>query len=64
MANTIERMRTFWQESRQEFKRVNWPTREETVRYTMFVIGFSIVLSLFLGILDFAFVKALEQLIA
>lgn len=60
----IERMRVFWQESRQELKRVNWPTREETIRYTMFVVGFSIFLALFLGIIDYAFVKALEKIIS
>lgn len=60
----IEQMKVFWQESRQELKRVNWPTREETIRYTMFVVGFSIFLALFLGIIDYAFVKALEKIIS
>ena len=60
----IERMRVFWQEARQEFKRVNWPTREETIRYTMFVVIFSVFLALFLGILDYGFVRALEKIIS
>ena len=60
----IERMRVFWQEARQEFKRVNWPTREETIRYTMFVVIFSVFLALFLGILDYGFVQALEKIIS
>lgn len=64
MAQTIARVRDFFRESRQELKRVNWPTREETIRYTLFVIGFSLVLSLFLGVLDFAFVQMLEKIIA
>lgn len=64
MSNIIERMRVFWQESRQELKRVNWPTREETIRYTLFVVGFSIFLALFLGVIDYGFVLALEKIIA
>ncbi|MEK7089388.1 MAG: preprotein translocase subunit SecE [Patescibacteria group bacterium] len=60
----IERMRVFWQESRQELKRVNWPTREETIRYTLFVIGFSIFLAILLGIMDYTFMQALEKIIA
>ena len=59
----IGRLRNFFEESRREFKRVNWPSRQETVRYTLFVIVFSVVLAVFLGLLDFAFLKGLEDLI-
>ena len=51
------------QESRQELKKVNWPSKTETIRYTLFVVFFSIVLSIFLGVLDFGFVRALELVI-
>ncbi len=64
MANTIAQIREFFQESRQEFKRVNWPTREETIRYTLFVVVFSLAVALFLGVLDYAFVQILEKIIA
>ncbi len=64
MANITEQIRSFLQESRQELKRVNWPTREEAIRYTVFVVGFSLVLALFLGILDFGFMQAIEKIIA
>lgn len=57
----FDKIKLFIQESRQEFKRVNWPRREETVRYTMFVITFSIGFALFLGLLDFMFVRILEK---
>ncbi len=64
MANTIAQIREFFQESRQEFKRVNWPTREETIRYTLFVVVFSLAVAIFLGVLDYAFVQILEKIIA
>ncbi len=64
MANTIVQIREFFQESRQEFKRVNWPTREETIRYTLFVVVFSLAVALFLGVLDYGFVQILEKIIA
>ncbi|KKW12401.1 MAG: Preprotein translocase, SecE subunit [Candidatus Jorgensenbacteria bacterium GW2011_GWB1_49_9] len=57
------KLKTFLLESRQELKRVNWPSRQETVRYTLFVIGLSIGLALFLGLLDFIFIKILQKLI-
>lgn len=56
----MNRIITFLQESRQELRRVNWPTKDETKRYTLFVIGFSIVFAVFLGLLDFAFLRLLE----
>ncbi len=55
------KIKLFLQESRQEFKRVNWPTRQETTRYTLFVIGLSIALAIFLGLVDFIFVQVLEK---
>lgn len=57
----IERTKLFLHESRQELRRVNWPTREETVRYTMFVIVLSLGFAVFLGALDFIFMQALER---
>ena len=53
----------FIKEARQEFKRVNWPSRKETVRYTTFIIGLSLALAAFLGFLDFIFVRVLESII-
>jgi preprotein translocase subunit SecE len=59
----INKLKTFLQESYQELKRVNWPTKQETIRYTIFVIGVSLVMAVFLGLLDFAFLQALERFI-
>ncbi len=55
-------IKTFLDESRQEFKRVNWPTWAETRRLTLIVVGLSVGVALFLGILDFAFSYLLERL--
>ncbi len=59
----FEKLKIFLQDSRQELKRVNWPTRQETIRYTLFVIGLSIGLALFLGLLDFIFIQILQKFI-
>jgi len=59
----INRIKTFLQESRQEVKKVNWPTRAETLRYTLFVVVLSIAFALFLGALDFGFLQGLERII-
>ncbi|MEK7556764.1 MAG: preprotein translocase subunit SecE [Patescibacteria group bacterium] len=47
-------------ESRAELLKVTWPARQTTVRYTLIVIGASLVVGFVIGGLDFAFTKALE----
>ncbi len=51
----FNRIITFLKESRVELKKVRWPTREETIRYTMSVILISAALAIFLGGLDYIF---------
>lgn len=46
-----------------EMKKVTWPTKKETFRFTLVVILMSVVLALFLGLLDFGFVKFLNKLL-
>jgi preprotein translocase subunit SecE len=48
---------TFFGEVRDELKKVVWPTRQETIRLTLVVITVSLLVGLFLGGLDFIFVK-------
>ncbi|MDI6734345.1 MAG: preprotein translocase subunit SecE [Patescibacteria group bacterium] len=58
----FQKIKVFLIESRQEFKRVNWPTLKQTRRYTFFVIMLALGLSIFLGILDFIFLETLKNL--
>lgn len=59
----LNRIITFLKESRIELKKVTWPTREETIRYTLTVIIISAVVALFLGGLDFVFQWTLNTFI-
>jgi len=45
--------------AKNELKKVTWPTRKETTKHTLIVIGISLFTAFFLGILDFAFSKLL-----
>ena len=38
-----------------ELKRVTWPTREETTRLTIMVVAVSVVIGIFLGLIDIGF---------
>lgn len=44
-----------------EIKKVTWPTRKETIKYTLIVIGMSVLVASLLGVFDFFFVKLLEK---
>jgi len=59
----IQKLVDYVKGSRLELKQVTWPTRAETTRYTILVIGISIAIALFLGVLDFAFTSILEVLL-
>ena len=45
-----------------ELKHVNWPSKEQTIRFTGLVIGVCIVTGIILGVSDFIFPKLLTLL--
>ncbi len=57
------RIITFLNESRSELKKVRWPTREQTLQYTMAVVVVSIAIAAFLGTLDFVFQLVINRVI-
>jgi preprotein translocase subunit SecE len=59
----FDKIVTFLKEVRLEMKKVNWPTRQETIRYTLIVIGVSVAVAIFLGALDFIFTTLLNKFI-
>ncbi|MFH1575837.1 MAG: preprotein translocase subunit SecE [Candidatus Nealsonbacteria bacterium] len=59
----LSKISLFLKEVRLEVKKVNWPTRHQTIRYTMIVLGISFVIAVFLGGLDFLFTILLEKFI-
>ncbi|MFA6909029.1 MAG: preprotein translocase subunit SecE [Patescibacteria group bacterium] len=48
-------------ESRDELRKVIWPSRQETVRHTFLVIGVSVGVAVFLGIADYVFTIGFER---
>jgi len=61
--NIPQRFINFLKEVQLEVKKVNWPTKEETLRYTLIVIGISAVVAGFLGGMDFIFSQLIEKFI-
>lgn len=53
MPNVIE----FLKEVKEELAKVVWPTREQTIRYTVLVIIVAVAVGVFLGGLDYILTK-------
>lgn len=45
----------FIKESIAEFKKVQWPTKKQTLRLTGFVVGVSLITGIYVSGLDFGF---------
>jgi len=45
-----------------ELKKVSWPSRAETIRLTSIVIAVSLIIGLYIGIIDILLAKGLEFL--
>ena len=56
----IARIKNFFREVITEGKKVDWPSKQDTLRYTAIVIGIALIVAAFLGLLDFIFLKMLE----
>lgn len=59
----LTKITTFLKEVQLEMKKVNWPTREETIKYTLMVIVVSLAVAMFLGGFDFLFTTLLNRFI-
>lgn len=63
IVNIFSKIDNFFKEVKLEIKKVNWPTTKETIRYTLIIIGVSIVTAAFLGGIDFLFTRVLDKFI-
>jgi preprotein translocase subunit SecE len=59
MINPIQ----FIREVRSELTKVVWPSRRETLRITFAVIAFSLVMAVFLGLVDFGLTTGIEKIL-
>lgn len=53
----------FLKEVKDEIKKVNFPGKNQVIRLTQVVIFITVIVSLYLGTLDFIFAKIMENLI-
>jgi preprotein translocase subunit SecE len=56
----IDRIRQFLRESKVELKKVTWPTPKEALASTSVVLAVVIIVSIFLGLVDFGLTKIIR----
>lgn len=51
----LEQVKNYFREVKVEMNKVNWPSKNTTINYTLVVIGASAAVAIFLGALDYFF---------
>ncbi len=64
MPKFVSTLINYLKASIEELQKVAWPTRAETVRYSLLVMAVSFGLGLGIGLLDYGFTLGVEKLIA
>lgn len=59
----VMRLRDYFIGAIGEMKKVVWPTKKQTITYTLLVITMSVGVAIFFGVLDYLFNLVLEVLI-
>ena len=54
---------TYFKEVRAEMKHVSWPSRQQVIIYTAVVIGISLGVAIYLGLLDYIFAELIKRVI-
>ena len=59
----IQKVKTFLKEVYSELRKVNWLKRNEVIRYTLIILGITVITAAFLGGLDYLFSSLIREFI-
>ena len=59
----VESIKNYFWGSYAEMKKVTWPTKQQTINYSLLVVGLSVGVAVFFSILDYIFSFGIEQII-
>lgn len=59
----MSRLTDYIMETREEMKHVSWPTKNQTILFTILVVVISLVVSAYLGLFDYLFQIVLKNII-
>ena len=53
----------YFKETRAELRKVTWPTRDESINLTIIIVTVTVVVAIFLGLLDFLFQEVVSGIL-
>lgn len=59
----MSKLTNYFKETKAELNHVNWPTRSETISFTLVVVLLSGLIAYFLGFFDYVFARIISSLI-
>ena len=59
----MSKIKEYLEETKTELKHVIWPSKNQTLYYTLAVVVLSVVIAYYLGIFDFIFSQVLQKII-
>ena len=63
MTNPLLALKNYLLASYEEMKKVTWPSRRQTVEYSLFVVAISVAIAVFFGVLDHFFAAGLTAVL-
>jgi preprotein translocase subunit SecE len=58
----VQKLVNYLKTSVQELQKVTWPSRKETIQSTVLVITISLIVMVFLGVVDFGLTWVVEKI--
>jgi len=59
----FSRLVNYIKDTRNELRHVNWPTKKQTINFTILVIAVSLAIALFMGFFDIVFTYLLKTFV-
>ncbi|MDR0454104.1 MAG: preprotein translocase subunit SecE [Deferribacteraceae bacterium] len=57
------KLSVFYSEVKEELKKVNWPSKEQTIGTTLVVVAVVVIVTIYLGIIDMGFSEMITRML-
>ncbi len=64
VVDRLRHLREFFEQSKVEIKKVTWPSKKETIATSIAVVVMTIVMAIYLGLVDVALAKIIEAILS
>jgi preprotein translocase subunit SecE len=64
VVDRLRHLREFFEQSKVEIKKVTWPSKKETIATSIAVVVMTIVMAVYLGLVDVVLAKIIEAILS